>query len=234
MLEITVDALTKDFGSIRAVDNVSFEVRPGRVAGFIGPNGSGKTTTLRMLLGLVTPSSGEARIGGRRFVDLEDPARQVGAVLEARTFHPGRTARDHLRVIAAEARISHRRVDEVLALVGLDGAVDRRAGTFSLGMGQRLSLAAALLGDPGVLILDEPTNGLDPAGIRWLREFLRDLAADGRTVVVSSHALGEVQQTADEVLILDAGRLLSHRPMSGIDSLEDAFSTLTDREEPVV
>ena len=234
MLEITVDGLTKDFGSIRAVDDVSFEVKPGRVAGVIGPNGSGKTTTLRMLLGLVTPSSGEARIGGRRFADLEDPARQVGAVLEGRAFHPGRTARDHLRVISTEARISQRRADEVLALVGLAGAADRRAGTFSLGMGQRLSLAAALLGDPGVLILDEPTNGLDPAGIRWLREFLRDLAAEGRTIIVSSHALGEVQQTADEVLILDAGRLLSHRPMSDIDSLEDAFLTLTDREEPIV
>jgi len=135
MLEITVDRLTKDFGPIPAVDNVSFEVKPGRVVGFIGPNVSGKTTTLRMLLGLVTPSSGEARIGGRRFSDLEDPARQVGAVLEARAFHPGRTARDHLRVIATEARISHRRVDDVLALVGLDGAVDRRAGTFSLGIG---------------------------------------------------------------------------------------------------
>jgi ABC-2 type transport system ATP-binding protein len=229
MLEITVDGLTKDFGSIRAVDDVCFEVKPGRVAGFIGPNGSGKTTTLRMLLGLVTPSSGEARIGGRRFADLADPARQVGAVLEARVFHPGRTARDHLRVIAAEARISHRRIDDVLALVGLDGAADRRAGTFSLGMGQRLSLAAALLGDPGVLILDEPTNGLDPAGIRWLREFLRDLAAEGRTVLVSSHALAEVQQTADEVLILDRGRLLTHRPLSEIDSLEDAFLTLTQR-----
>src|SRR5437588_11452651 len=162
MRTIAVDALTKNFGSICAVDNVSFEVRPGRVAGFIGTNGSGKTTTLRMLLGLVTPSSGEARIGGRRFTDLEDPALQVGAVLEARAFHPGRTARDHLRVIATEARISSRRIDDVLALVGLDGAVDRRAGTFSLGMGQRLSVAAALLGDPGVLILDKPTNGLEP------------------------------------------------------------------------
>ena len=234
MLEIAVDGLTKDFGSTRAVDNVSFEVQPGRVAGFIGSNGSGKTTTLRMLLGLVTPSSGEALIGGRRFADLEDPARQVGAVLEARAFHPGHTARDHLRVIATEARLPHRRVDEVLEIVGLTGTADRRAGTFSLGMGQRLSLAAALLGDPAVLILDEPTNGLDPAGIRWLREFLRDLAAEGRTVVLSSHALAEVQQTADEVLILDAGRLLMHRPLSAIDSLEDAFLTLTDREERVV
>jgi ABC-2 type transport system ATP-binding protein len=234
MLEITVDALTKNFGSIRAVDNLSFEVKPGRVAGFIGPNGSGKTTTLRMLLGLVRPSSGEARIGVRHFADVEDPARQVGAVLEARAFQPGRSARDHLRVIATEAHISWRRVDEVLELVGLTAAAGRRAGTFSLGMAQRLSLAAALLGDPGVLILDEPTNGLDPAGIRWLRLLLRDLAAEGRTIVVSSHALGEVQQTADEVLILDGGRLLSHRPMSEIDSLEDAFLTLTDREEPVV
>ena len=233
MRTIAVDALTKNFGSICAVDNVSFDVTPGRVAGFIGPNGSGKTTTLRMLLGLVTPTSGEARIGGRRFADLEDPAREVGAVLEARAFHPGRTARDHLRVIATEARISRRRVDEVLELVGLEAAANRRAGTFSLGMGQRLSLAAALLGDPGVLILDEPTNGLDPAGIRWLREFLRDLAAEGRTILVSSHALSEIQQTADEVLILDAGRLLSHRPMADIGSLEDAFLTLTGRKEPV-
>jgi ABC-2 type transport system ATP-binding protein len=233
MLEIKVDALTKDFGSIRAVDNVSFEVQPGRVVAFIGPNGSGKTTTLRMLLGLVTPTSGEAQIGGRRFADLDDPTRQVGAVLEARAFHPGRSARDHLRVIATEARLPHRRVEEVLELVGLTGAADRRAGTFSLGMSQRLSLAAALLGDPGVLILDEPTNGLDPAGIRWLREFLRELAAEGRTVLVSSHVLAEVQQTADEVLILDRGRLLMHRPLSEIDSLEDAFLTLTQRKEPV-
>jgi ABC-2 type transport system ATP-binding protein len=184
-----------------------------------------------MLLGLVTPTSGEALIGGRRFANLDRPARRVGAVLEARAFHPDRTARDHLRVAAVEARLPRGRVDEVLELVGLAEAADRRAGTFSLGMGQRLSLATALLGDPGVLILDEPANGLDPSGIRWLRTFLRGLAAEGRTVLLSSHALAEVQQTVDEVLILDAGRLLSHRPMSGIDSLEDTFITLTEPEE---
>jgi ABC-2 type transport system ATP-binding protein len=234
MLEITVDGLTKDFGSTRAVDDLSFEIHPGRVVGLLGPNGSGKTTTLRMLLGLVAPTSGQALIGGRIYGDIADPGRQVGAVLEARAFHPGRSARGHLRVIATEASLFHKRVDDVLELVGLAEKAGNRAGSFSLGMGQRLSLAAALLGDPGVLILDEPTNGLDPAGIRWLRGLLRDLAAEGRTIVVSSHALGEVQQTADEVLILDAGRLLSHRPMSEIDSLEDAFLTLTNREEPVV
>jgi ABC-2 type transport system ATP-binding protein len=231
MFRITVDALTKDFGPLRAVDDVTFEVQPGRVVGVLGPNGSGKTTTLRMLLGLVTPTSGDALIGGRRFADLADPAREVGAVLETRAFHPGRSARDHLRVAVAEARLERRRVDEVLELVGLAEAADRRAGTFSLGMGQRLSLATALLGDPGVLILDEPSNGLDPSGIRWLRGFLRGLAAEGRTVLLSSHALAEVQQTVDEVLILDDGRLLSHRPMSGIDSLEDAFITLTESKE---
>ncbi|MEA2441384.1 MAG: type transport system ATP-binding protein [Thermoleophilaceae bacterium] len=227
MLPITVDSLTKDFGPVRAVDDVSFELQPGRVVGFTGPNGSGKTTTLRMLLGLVTPTSGRALIGGRRYDELDEPARRVGAVLETRAFDGGRTARDHLRVVATEARLARARVDEVLDLVGLSDAADRRAKGFSLGMGQRLSLGAALMGDPDVLILDEPTNGLDPAGIRWLREFLRGLAAEGRTVVVSSHALAEVQQTADEVLILDAGRLLSHRPMSDIDSLEDAFLDLT-------
>jgi ABC-2 type transport system ATP-binding protein len=231
MLRITVDALTKDFGPLRAVDDVSFDVQAGRVVGVLGPNGSGKTTTLRMLLGLVTPTSGEALLGGRPFADLDDPARQVGAVLEARSFHPGRTARDHLRVAAVEARLQRRRVDEVLALVGLAEAADRRAGTFSLGMAQRLSLATALLGDPGVLVLDEPANGLDPSGVRWLRGFLRGLAAEGRTVLLSSHALAEVQQTVDEVLILDAGRLLSHRPIAGIDSLEDAFINLTEPKE---
>jgi ABC-2 type transport system ATP-binding protein len=227
LLTLTADRLTKDFGSIRAVDDISFEVLPGRVVGVIGPNGSGKTTTLRMLLGLVTPTSGEALVGGVRFADLDEPARQVGAVLESRAFDGGRTARNHLRVVATEAGLPLGRVDEVLELVGLTGAADRRAKGFSLGMAQRLSLSAALLGDPDVLILDEPSNGLDPAGIRWLREFLRGLAAAGRTVVVSSHALAEVQQTADEVLILDGGRLVSHRKMSDFESLEDAFLDLT-------
>jgi ABC-2 type transport system ATP-binding protein len=233
VLDITVHSLTKDFGPIRAVDDVSFEVSPGRVVGVLGPNGSGKTTMLRILLGLVAPTTGGALIGGRRFADLPDPARQVGAVLEPRAFHPGRTARDHLRVLAAEARLPRGRVDDVLERVGLAEAAGRRAGTFSLGMGQRLSLAGALLGDPGVLVLDEPTNGLDPAGVRWLRGLLRDLAAEGRTVLVSSHALAEIQQSADEVLILDSGRLLSHRRTAGIDSLEDAFLDLTQGKEVV-
>jgi ABC-2 type transport system ATP-binding protein len=231
MHEITADRLTKDFGSIRALDDVSFALAPGRVVGVLGPNGSGKTTLLRTLLGLVTPSSGRILLGGRRFQALEAPAQEVGAVLEARPFHPGRSARDHLRVQATEAGLSPARVDPMLARVGLAEAADRRIGTFSLGMGQRLSLATAMLGDPGVLVLDEPTNGLDPAGIRWLRELLRDLAGEGRTVLVSSHVLAEVEQTVDEVLILDRGRLLAHLAMADVDSLEDAFLALTGATE---
>jgi ABC-2 type transport system ATP-binding protein len=237
MLPISVESLTKDFGRVRAVDDLSFTVEPGRVVGFLGPNGSGKTTTLRALLGLVRPTHGRALVGGRAYRDLANPARDVGAVLEARAFNPGRTARDHLRVVCAEARLPRRRVDEVLALVGLDDAADRRAGGFSLGMGQRLSLAAALLGDPGVLILDEPVNGLDPSGIRWLRSLLRSLAAEGRTVLLSSHLLAEVEQTVDEVIIVDRGRLVCQRPVEELRtetaSLEDAFFALTNQEELV-
>jgi ABC-2 type transport system ATP-binding protein len=184
-----------------------------------------------MLLSLVSPTAGRTMIGGRPFAALDDPAHQVGVVLETGGFHGGRTARDHLRVLATEGGIARRRVDEVLELVGLTEAADRRAGTLSLGMGQRLSLAAALLGDPAVLILDEPANGLDPAGIRWLRDLLRGLAGEGRTIVLSSHVLAEVAQTVDEVLILDRGRLRAHRPMSDIASLEDAFLELTGRTE---
>jgi ABC-2 type transport system ATP-binding protein len=232
MPEIAAHRLTKDFGATRAVDSVSFELQPGRVVGLLGPNGSGKTTTLRMLLGLVTPTSGRILLGDRPFAELPAPSRQVGAVLENRSFHPGRTARDHLRVLAIEGSLPHPRVPEVLELVGLTDVADRRAGTFSLGMGQRLSLAAALLGDPDVVVLDEPTNGLDPAGIRWLRRLLRELAAEGRLVVVASHVLAEVEQTVDEVLILDRGRLLAHRSIVGIDSLEDVFLDLTEEQEP--
>lgn len=230
-LDISAQALTKDFGRIRALDDVSFEILPGRVVGLLGPNGSGKTTTLRMLVGLVTPTAGRVLIGDRPFAALGDPARQVGVVLEAGAFHGGRTARNHLRVLATEGRIERSRVDAVLDLVGLSEAADRRAGTFSLGMGQRLSLAAAMLGDPAVLILDEPANGLDPAGVRWLRDLLRTLASEGRTIVVSSHVLAEVAQTADEVLILDRGCLVAHRAVSDIASLEDTFLELTDRSE---
>jgi ABC-2 type transport system ATP-binding protein len=228
---VAAEGLTKAFGRIRAVDDVSFEIQPGRVVGLLGPNGSGKTTLLRMLLGLVAPTSGRALIGGRRFADRAVPAREVGAVLEAGSFHPRRSARNHLRVLATEGRLPPERVDEVLELVGLSQAADRCAGGFSLGVGQRPSLAAGLLGDPGVLVLDEPTNGLDPAGIRWLRDLLRGFAGEGRTVLLSSHVLAEVAQTADEVLILDCGRLRAHSRMADIESLEDDFLELTDHEE---
>src|SRR3954451_6863861 len=231
LLEITAEGLTKDFGRVRAIDDVTFELRPGRVVGVLGPNGSGKTTLLRMLLGLVIPSSGQVLIGGRRFGDLAPPVLQVGAVLEARPFHPGRSARDHLRVRATEASLPRERVEACLERVGLTEAADRRIGTFSLGMGQRLALASALMTDPDVLVLDEPTNGLDPAGIHWLRRLLRELAADGRTVMLSSHVLAEVEQTVDDVLILDRGRLLAHWAMSHIESLEDAFLELTGSHE---
>jgi len=237
LLPIAVESLTKDFGPVRAVDDLCFTVSPGRVVGFLGPNGSGKTTTLRALLGLVHPTRGQALIGGRAYQDLPHPARQLGAVLEARAFNPGRTARDHLRVVCTEARLPRQRIDEVLALVGLEAAADRRAGGFSLGMGQRLSLAAALLGDPAVLILDEPVNGLDPSGIRWLRSLLRSLAAEGRTVLLSSHLLAEVEQTVDEVIIVDRGRLVCQRPVGELrtetSSLEDAFFALTSHRELV-
>jgi ABC-2 type transport system ATP-binding protein len=203
-----VRGLTKRFGAVTAVQDLSFTVRPGRVTGFLGPNGAGKTTTLRCLLGLVAPTGGMATIGGRRYVDLPDPLREVGALLEASSFHAGRTARDSLRVAALPAGVDERRVDAVLDLVGLTPAARRRVGEFSLGMRQRLGLAQALLADPVVLVLDEPANGLDPEGIAWLRGFLRSLAAEGRTVLVSSHVLSEVQQTVDDVVIVARGRLV--------------------------
>lgn len=213
---IAVSHLSKSFGPVRAVDDVTFEVHPGRVTGFLGPNGAGKTTTLRMLLGLVRPTSGTATIGGRPYHRLPRPLRTVGAALEASSFHPGRTALDHLRTYAPQVGVPDARASEVLDLVGLGGAADRRVGGFSLGMRQRLALATTLLGDPPVLLLDEPANGLDPEGIRWLRVFLRALAAEGRTVLVSSHVLSEVEQTVDDVVIIARGRLVHASPLDDL------------------
>jgi ABC-2 type transport system ATP-binding protein len=204
---ITVDGLTKRYGAQAAVDDLSFEVRSGAVTGFLGPNGAGKTTTLRMVLGLARPSAGRALIFGRPYESLTDPAHSVGASLEVSGFHPGRSGRDHLRSLAAMAKLPRGRVEEVLDIVELRSAAGRRAGKYSMGMRQRLALAATLLGDPQVLVLDEPANGLDPQGIRWLRDFLRAKASEGRTVLVSSHVLSEVAQTVDDVVVISRGRL---------------------------
>ncbi|MEQ4303381.1 ATP-binding cassette domain-containing protein [Plantactinospora sp. B6F1] len=206
--QIVVSGLTKVYRNVRAVDNLSFTVEPGRVTGFLGPNGAGKTTTLRMLLNLVTPTAGGATIGGNRYADLPQPLQYVGAVLEASSAHKGRTGVNHLRVICAAAGLPKQRADEALALVGLTPAAKRKFKGYSLGMKQRLGIAAAMLGDPRVLILDEPANGLDPEGIRWMRGFLKALAAEGRTVLVSSHLLSEMQLLADDVVIIAAGKLV--------------------------
>ena len=206
-LPIEFKGLSKHFGSVLAVDDLSFTVEPGRVTGFLGPNGSGKTTTLRMLLGLVHPSAGTATIAGRNYQDLEHPSSSVGAVLEATSFHPARRARTHLRMAARAGGHDDKRADEVLDLVGLKGDAKRKVGGFSMGMRQRLELATALLGDPDVLILDEPSNGLDPQGIVWLRDFMRYLAGEGRTVLVSSHLLAEMAQTIDDAVIVSFGQL---------------------------
>jgi ABC-2 type transport system ATP-binding protein len=211
---ISVEGLAKHFGPVRAVDDLSFTARPGMVTGFLGPNGAGKTTTLRMLLGLVTPTAGRALINGRPYAALERPVSEVGAALEATGFHPGRSARDHLRITCAAAGLPGRRVPEVLELTGLDDAADRRVAGFSLGMRQRLALATAILGEPRVLVLDEPANGLDPAGVHWLRSLLRHLAGIGCTILVSSHVLPEVEQTADHVVIVARGRLVRDAPMA--------------------
>ncbi|NUO59965.1 MAG: ABC transporter ATP-binding protein [Hamadaea sp.] len=231
MTDISVRGLTKRFGPVTAVDGLTFDVPAGQITGFLGPNGAGKTTTLRMALGLIAPSAGEALIGGRRYADLPHPRRSVGALLEATGFHPGRSGRDHLRVLARAADADSDRVDAVLDLVELRSAADRRVGGYSLGMRQRLGLAAALLGDPGVLVLDEPANGLDPAGMAWLRRLLRELAAEGRTVLVSSHVLSEVAQTVDQVVIINEGVLRYAGTLDGLgsDSLETAFLELTSR-----
>ena len=230
---INVDHLTKRYGPITAVDRLSFEVGPGRVTGFLGPNGAGKTTTLRMLLGLTAPTSGTATINGARYRDLPTPVRTAGAALDNDCFHPGRSAAEHLRILATAAGISRRRVATVLDIAGLTEAGHRRVGTYSLGMRQRLTLATTLLGDPGVLILDEPLNGLDPDGIRWMRDLLRQLAGEGRTVLVSSHLLAEAAQTVDDVVVISHGRLAAEGPVTELiqarqtDNLEDLFFDLT-------
>ena len=231
---ISARGLSKSYGDTHAVHDLSFDIHPGCVTGFLGPNGSGKSTTMRMLLGLDAPSSGTALIGGVPYGALRWPLRSVGAVLDARSFHPGRTARAHLLALAAAADVPRRRVEEVLSMVGLSDAATRRAGGFSLGMAQRLSIAAALLGDPGVLLLDEPVNGLDPAGVRWIRDLIRSLAAEGRTVFISSHLISEMAVTADRLLVIGGGRLLADTTVAemagrGGGSLEDAFLTLTER-----
>jgi ABC-2 type transport system ATP-binding protein len=206
---INAFTLTKRYGEVPAVTDLNFKVRSGIVTGFVGPNGAGKTTTMRMMVGLAAPTSGRVLIDGRPYADLPDPMRTVGALLDARAVHPGRTARNHLRCLAESNGISSRRVDEVLEIVGLREAAERRAGQLSLGMGQRLGIAAALLGDPGILIFDEPVNGLDPEGIRWIRNLMRGLAAEGRTVLVSSHLMAEMALTADHLLIIGRGRLIA-------------------------
>ena len=216
MEPIHVESLTKRYGSVLAVGGLSFSVPSGRITGFLGPNGAGKTTTLRVLLGLVHPTSGSATINGVRYADLSSPLRTVGAVLEANSFHPGRRARNHLKILATAAGISLARVEEALDRVGLADVAGRRVGGFSLGMRQRLGLAASLLGDPEILVLDEPTNGLDPDGVRWLRGLMRQLAAEGRTVLVSSHLLSEVAQTVDDVVIIAGGVLVEHGPIAEV------------------
>ena len=228
---IEVRDLTKRYGSTLAVDALSFDVRPGMVTGFLGPNGSGKSTTMRLILGLDAPDAGEARIGGRRYRDLRWPLREAGALLEAKAFHPGRSAHAHLHALAASNGIDRRRVDEVLDLVGLAGAARKRAGKFSLGMAQRLGIASALLGDPPVLLLDEPVNGLDPAGIHWIRDLLKSLAGQGRAVFVSSHLISEIALLAEHLVVIGQGQLLADTSVAelsaGAASLEDAFLRLT-------
>ena len=227
---IEIRGLTKRFGGFTAVEDLSFEVDPGRITGFLGPNGAGTTTTLRMLLGLVHQTHGTATIGGRRYVDLPDPLGTVGAALEATSFHPGRSGRNHLRVLADAASIPTSRVDELLELTGIPAAARKRAGAYSMGMRQRLGLAAALLGDPQVLVLDEPANGLDPEGIRWLRGFLRHLSGEGKTILISSHLLQEVEQTVDDVVIIADGRLVRSGAMADLHGRAGAIVRTSDTD----
>ncbi|MFI5625603.1 ABC transporter ATP-binding protein [Nocardioides sp. NPDC051685] len=232
---VEVSGLTKSYGGVAAVDDVSFTVEPGSVTGFLGPNGAGKTTTLRMILGLVRPDRGRATVGGIEYADLAAPLEVVGAALESTGFHPGRTGLDHLRIYAAAASLPSSRADAVLELVGLADAGNRSVGGYSLGMRQRLALATALLGDPDVLILDEPANGLDPEGIVWLRQFLRGYAEAGRSVLVSSHVLTEMQQLVDRVVILHRGVLIRQATLEELSGdhgdLETAFFELTTNRE---
>ena len=229
---IEARGLVKRYGPTTAVDNLSFDVRPGTVTGFLGPNGAGKSTTMRMILGLDRPDAGTARVNGKNYHELRWPLREVGALLEAKAFHPGRSARAHLTALAVSNGIPRRRVNDVLEITGMRKAADRRAGKFSLGMAQRLGIAAALLGDPAVLLLDEPVNGLDPEGIRWIRGLLKNLAAHGRTVLISSHLISEVAQTADQLIVIGQGRLLAQTTVAELSarssSLEEAFFQLTE------
>jgi len=228
---ISVSGLTKHYGDRSAVDDLTFTVAAGRVTGFVGPNGAGKSTTMRMMVGLTRPDDGEVRYDGVRYTDLQHPARLVGSVLDARCMHPGRTARNHLRAMAAMSNIPVERVEEVLVDVGLDSAVDQRAGGFSLGMRQRLALAGALLGDPQVLLLDEPSNGLDPDGIRWLRNHLSGFAARGGTVFVSSHLIGELALFADDLVVVGAGKLLAAETVEAITARQ-AVTVVVETPRP--
>lgn len=231
-VRLAVERLAKRYRSTLAVNDLSFVAEPGRITGFLGPNGAGKTTTIRALLGLLRPTSGRATIGGRPYGELASPVRVVGAVLDMAQAHPASTGRDHLRVVCRAARLAESRVDDVLQQVGLAEAAGRRAGGYSLGMRQQLSIATALLGEPRALVLDEPANGLDPAGIRWLRDMIRGLAEQGCTVLVSSHVLAEVEQFADDVVIVSGGRLVTAAPLDELTSahggLEQAYLTLTE------
>ena len=227
---IEVEGLTKRFGSTLAVDDLSFSVEPARITGFLGPNGAGKSTTMRAILGLVRPTAGSTTILGRPYRDLDDPVGRVGVLLETFDAHPGRSGRNHLRVLAVAGGIPRTRVDEVLALVDMREAARRRVKGYSLGMRQRLGLAAALLGDPEVLVLDEPANGLDPQGIRWLRDFLRGLAGEGRTILISSHVLSEVAQTVDEVVIIHRGRLVRQAAMADVEAMAAGSTTVRSPE----
>ena len=230
--QIVVSGLTKKYKTVTAVDDLSFVVEPGRVTGFLGPNGAGKTTTLRMVLNLVTPTAGTATIGGVRYADLRDPIRHVGGILEASAAHRGRTGLNHLRIICLSAGIPFSRADEVLETVGLTPAAKRKFKGYSLGMRQRLGIAAALIGDPQVLILDEPANGLDPEGIRWMRDLLKSMAAQGRTILVSSHLLSEMEILADDLVIIAAGKLVTQGTVAQVvDSMADTARVLVRSPE---